>query len=141
MSGVEENKQLVRRWFAATDQGDDQAVETLLSTDYVDHNPPIPGLPPGRDGIVQANRLLRAAFSDVVHTIEEQLAEVDKVMTRLRVRGTFTGEFLGYPPTGHAVEIAGIAVHRIRDGKLVEHWAQADMTGFMRQVGAATTET
>jgi steroid delta-isomerase-like uncharacterized protein len=137
--GVEENKQLVRLWFAAIDQGDDQAAETMLSADYVDHNPAIPGLPSGRDGIVEANRHLRAAFSDVVHTIEEQLAEGDKVMTQVTVRGTFTGEFLGYPPTGQAVEINGIAVHRVRDGKLVEHWAQADMTGFMRQVGAGTT--
>jgi steroid delta-isomerase-like uncharacterized protein len=138
--GVEENKRLVRRWFAANDQGDDQAIETMLSSDYVDHNPPIPGLPPGREGIVAGNRLLRAAFSDVIHRIEEQLAEGDKVMTRLRVRGIFTGEFLGYPPTGQEVEISGIAVHRIRDGRLVEHWAQADMAGFMRQVGATTTE-
>jgi steroid delta-isomerase-like uncharacterized protein len=137
--GVEENKRLVLLWFAATDQGDDHAVETLLSVDYADHNPPIPGLPSGRDGIIEANRLLRAAFSDVVHTIEEQLAEGDKVMTQLRVRGTFTGEFLGYPPTGQVVEISGISVHRVRDGKLVEHWAQADMTGFMRQIGAGTT--
>jgi steroid delta-isomerase-like uncharacterized protein len=136
--GVEENKRLVRRWFAANDQGDDQAIETMLSSDYVDHNPPIPGLPPGRVGIVAGNRLLRAAFSDVIHRIEEQLAEGDKVMTRLRVRGSFTGEFLGYPPTGQVVEISGIAVHRIRDGRLVEHWAQADMAGFMRQVGATT---
>jgi steroid delta-isomerase-like uncharacterized protein len=139
--GVEENKRLVRRWFVAIDQGDEGAVEALLSIDYVDHNPPIPGLPPGREGIVQANRLLRAAFGNVVHTIEEQLAEADKVMTQVTVRGTFTGEFLGYPPTGQVVTISGISVHRVRDGQLVEHWAHADMTGFMRQIGAGTLES
>ena len=139
--GAEENKQLVRRWFAEIDQGNLDAIEELVSADYVDHNPPFPGLPPGREGISQANLLLRSAFSDVVHTLEEQLAEGDKVMTRLTVRGTFTGEFLGYPPNGQVVAIGGITVHRIANGQLVEHWAQADMAGFMAQVGAAPDPT
>lgn len=133
---TEENKSLVCRWFEEIDRGNLDAVDELASADYVDHNPPIPGLPPGREGLRQANVLLRAAFSGVAHTIEEQLAEGDKVMTRLVVRGTFTGEFLGYPPTGQVVEIGGIAVHRLARGKLVEHWAHADMAGFMQQIGA-----
>jgi steroid delta-isomerase-like uncharacterized protein len=132
---AEENKALVRRWFEAIDRGDDDAIDELLAEDYVDHNPAIPGLPPGREGVRRANELLRAAFPDPVHTIEEQLAEGDKVMTRLVTRGTFVGAFLGYQPTGQAVEITGVAVHRIVDGKLAEHWAHVDMAGFMQQLG------
>ena len=134
---TEENKALVRRWFQELDRGNLAAIDELLSADYIDHSPPIPGLPPGREGVRQANLLLRAAFSNVVHTIDEQLAERDKVMTRVTTRGTFTGEFLGYAPSGRVVELSGMAVHRVADGKLVEHWAQADMASFMQQVGAA----
>jgi len=133
---VEENKALVRRWFQELDRGNLEAIDEFLSASYIDHNPPIPGLPTGREGVRQANLLLLAAFSDVTHTIEEQMAEGDKVMTRVTTRGRFTGEFLGYPPNGQVVQIGGIAVHRIAGGKLVEHWAHADMLGFMQQVGA-----
>ena len=133
---AEENKALVRRWFAATDAGDPAAIDELLTADYVDHNPPIPDLPPGREGIRQANELLRAAFPDAVHTIEEQIAEGDKVMTRVVTRATFTGAFLGFRPTGQVIEVSGIAVHRIAGGKLAEHWAHADMLGFMQRIGA-----
>jgi steroid delta-isomerase-like uncharacterized protein len=133
---AEENKALVRRWFVETDRGNLAIIDELLPPDYLDHNPPIPGLPRGREGVRQANLLLRAAFPDVVHVIEDQLAEGDKVMTRVTTRATFRREFLGCPPTGKVVEIAGISVHRIAGGRLVEHWAQADMAGFMEQLGA-----
>jgi steroid delta-isomerase-like uncharacterized protein len=138
---AEENKALVRRWFAEIDRGNMAAVDEFIAIDYVDHNPPIPSLPPGREGIRQASLILRAAFPNVIHTIEEQLAEGDKVMTHVATRATFTGEFLGFPPTGQIVEITGIAVHRIADGMLVEHWANVDMTGFMQQIGAPVEST
>ncbi|HEY3107957.1 MAG TPA: ester cyclase, partial [Chloroflexota bacterium] len=134
----EENKAVVRRWFAAIDRGDEAtAIDELLAEDYVDHTPPIPGLPPGRAGVKRANELLSAAFADTVHTIEEQLAEGDKVMTRVVTRGTFVGPFLGYAPTGRTIEITGVAVHRVAGGKLVEHWAHADMASFMQQIGGS----
>ena len=132
----EENKALVRRWFAETDRGNLAVIDELLPPEYLDHNPPIPGLPRGREGVRQSNLLARAAFPDAVHVIEEQVAEGDKVMTRVRTRATFLGAFLGYPPTGKVVEVRGVSVHRIADGRLVEHWAQADGAGFMAQLGA-----
>jgi predicted ester cyclase len=132
----EEHKALVRRWFAETDKGNLAIIDELLPPEYLDHNPPIPGLPPGREGIRQANLLLRAAFPDVVHIIDDQVAEGDKVMTRVTTRATFLGAFLGYPPTGKVIEVRGISVHRVAGGRLVEHWAQADMAGFMEQLGA-----
>jgi predicted ester cyclase len=130
----EENKALVLRWFAETDQGNLDIIDELLPADYVDHNPPIPGVPAGREGVRQAVLMLRAAFPDAVHVIDEQTAEGDKVMTRLHVRATFQGEILGFEPTGAIVEVSGVAVHRVVDGKLVEHWAQMDMAGFVRQL-------
>jgi len=61
------------------------------------------------------------------------------VVTRLRGRATFTGEILGIPPNNKVVEITGISIHRVIDGKLVEHWANADLLGFMQQLGALPT--
>ena len=133
---AEANKGLVRRWFEQTDLGNLDVIDELLPEDYLDHNPPLPDLPPGREGVRRSVLVLRAAFPDALHTIEDQIAEGDKVMTRLTTRATFVGECLGYQPTGKVVEISGIAVHRVVDGRLVEHWAHMDMAGFMRQIGA-----
>ena len=133
------NKALVRRWFAETDNGNDAAVDELCAPDYVDHSPPLPGMPSGSAGVRQANEALRMAFPDTVHIIEDQIAEDDKVVTRLRGRATFTGEILGISPNGNLVEITGISIHRIVDGKLVEHWANADLMSFMQQLSAPPT--
>jgi predicted ester cyclase len=133
---IEENKALVRRWWEETDKGNNAIVDELCAPDYIDHSPPLPGMGPGRAGVHNANAALRAAFPDTVHIIEELIAEGDKVVTRLRGRATFTGEVLGIPPTGNVVEITGISIHRIADGKLVEHWANADQLGLMQQLGA-----
>jgi steroid delta-isomerase-like uncharacterized protein len=130
------NKALVRRWFEETDAGNLDIIDELLPVDYLDHNPPLPDLPPGREGVRRSVMLLRAAFPDALHTIEDQIAEGDKVMTRLTTRATFRGECLGYQPTGEVVQISGMAVHRVSNGQLVEHWAHMDMAGFMRQIGA-----
>jgi predicted ester cyclase len=132
---TEENKALVRRWFAETDRGNDGIVDELCAPDYVDHSPPLPGMGSGSAAVRQANAALRAAFPDTVHTIEDQIAEGDQVVTRLRARATFTGEILGIAPNGRVVEITGIAIHRVAGGKLVEHWANFDSFGFMQQLG------
>jgi steroid delta-isomerase-like uncharacterized protein len=134
---AEENKALVRRWFAELDRRNFAIIDELLSHDYVDHNPPLPDLPPGREGVRQSSLALASAFPDAVHTIEDQMAEGAKVMTRMTVRATFLGEILGFQPTGTVVEVRGIAVHRVTGSQLVEHWAHMDMAGFMQQLGAA----
>jgi len=133
---TEENKAIVVRWFAELDRGNLDIVDELIAEEYVDHNPALPNLPPGREGVRQYVRILKAAFPDAAHTIDDVIAEGDKVMTRVTARGTFTGECIGYQPTGKEVRISGIAVHRLADGRLVEHWAQADIAGFMHQIGA-----
>ena len=132
----EENKAIIRRWFAETDKGNLAIIDELCAPDYLDHAPPLPGMPPGNAGVREANRQLWAAFPDTIHIIEDQIAEGDKVVTRLRGRATFTGEILGIPPNGKVVEITGISIHRLENGKLVEHWANADLLSFMQQLGA-----
>jgi steroid delta-isomerase-like uncharacterized protein len=132
----EENKALVRRWFAAVDKGNEHIVDDLIAVDYIDHNPPLPDMAPGREGVKQANALLRAAFPDARHTIEDQIAEGDKVVTRVTARATFQGEILGIPPNGKLITIEGISIHRIAGGQFVEHWAVADNLSLYQQLGA-----
>ena len=134
---LEENKAIVLRWFAELDRGNLDLVDELIADDYVDHNPALPNLASGREGVRQYVRILKAAFPDANHTVEDVIAEGDKVMTRVTARGTFLGECIGYRPNGNVIEISGIAVHRIANGRLAEHWAHADMAGFMDQIGAA----
>jgi steroid delta-isomerase-like uncharacterized protein len=132
----EENKALVRRWLTESDKGNPNIADELIAPDYIDHNPPLPGTAPGREGVKQTNALLRAAFPDGTHTIEDQVAEGDKVVTRVIARGTFQGECLGIPPNGKVVAMEGIMIHRIAGGQLVEHWAVADKLSFLQQLGA-----
>jgi steroid delta-isomerase-like uncharacterized protein len=132
---TDENKALVRRWFAATDAGNDGIVDELCAPDYVDHSPPLPGMGNGNAAVRQANAALRIAFPDTVHSVEDQIAEGDMVVTRLRARATFTGEIIGIPPNGKVVEVTGISIHRVAGGKLVEHWANFDSFSFMQQLG------
>ena len=131
----EANKALVRRWLAEMDKRNLHIVDELVAVDYIDHNPPIPDLAPGREGVKQANALLLTAFPDASHTIEGQIAEGDKVVTRMTVRGTFVGEYLGIPPNGKQITVGGIMIHRIAGGQLVEHWAVADNLSCFQQLG------
>ena len=135
---IEENKAIVLRYFQEMDRGNIDIVDELIAEDYVDHNPALPGVGPGREGTRQYMQMLKTAFPDASHTVDDILAEGDKVMTRVTARGTFLGECMGYQPNGKIVEISGIAVHRVAGGRLVEHWAHADIAGFMRQIGAET---
>jgi steroid delta-isomerase-like uncharacterized protein len=131
----EANKALVRRWLAEMDKRNLHIVDELVAVDYIDHNPPIPDLAPGREGVKQANALLLTAFPDATHTIEDQIAEGDKVVTRMTVRGTFVGEYLGIPPNGKQITAQGIMIHRIAGGQLVEHWAMVDNLRLFQQLG------
>ena len=133
----EANKALVRRYFAELDKRNFAIIDELIAEEYVDHNPSLPGMPAGREGVRQSSLRLAGAFPDAVHTLEDQTAEGDKVMTRMTVRATFSGEIFGLAPSGNVVEVSGTAVHRIEDGKFVEHWAHMDMAGFMDQLSTA----
>ncbi len=133
---AEENKSLVRRYFEQVDTGDVTILDRFISPNYQDHNPPpFPGLAPGLEGAKQSFALALAAFAEFRHVVEAQLAENDKVVTRVTGYGTHTGDFLGIPATGKEVKMAGIAIHRVANGKLAEHWAHIDALGLLQQLG------
>jgi predicted ester cyclase len=91
MGMSEQNKALVRRWIAEIDRRNFAVADELVAADYIDHNPPLPGTAHGREGVKQTNAMLYSAFPDAHHTIEEQIAEADKVVTRMTVTGHFQG--------------------------------------------------
>jgi steroid delta-isomerase-like uncharacterized protein len=126
----------MRRYFEeAWNQGNLAVLDELVAPDYVNHDPFVPGLPPGPEGLKPIFAGLRAAFADLHYTIDDQLADGDKVATRWTMRGTHTGELMGIPATGKAVTVSGIQIERIVDGKIVEHWRKSDDLGLMQQLG------
>ncbi len=133
---AEENKALVRRWIEeGWDQGNVAIIDELAAPDFVDHHL-APGLPPNADGHKAWIQVARAGFPDLQLTIEDMIAEGDKVVARMTVTGTQTGEFMGLPPSGKPVSVTAIGISRIADGKSVEYWEDFDALGLMQQIGA-----
>jgi steroid delta-isomerase-like uncharacterized protein len=135
---AEENKRLIRRYIQAIDDNDSSdwsVLDEFIAEDFVAHNPPIPGVSLDREGMKQAAEIFRVATPGR-HEITFQVAEDDLVVTHVVGRGVQAGELLGIPATNKDVETEGIAVHRIRDGKIVEYWSVTDVARVLQQVGA-----
>ncbi len=133
---VEENVALVRRLYEEVDKGNVEALDELVSSAYVDHNPlPAPGLSSGMAGLKAAFEMFTAGFADSRHVVEDVIAANDKVVVRVTGTGTHSGGFLGVPPTGKAVRMTGIAIYRIARGKIVEKWGEQDRLGILQQLG------
>ena len=135
---AEESKDLIRRYIAAIDDNhtsDWSVLDEYIAEDFVAHNPPIPGVSLDRDGMKEAAEIFRAATPGR-HEITMQVAEGDLVVSRIVGRGVHEGELLGIPATHREVETAGIAIHRVRDGKIVEYWSVIDVARVLQQVGA-----
>jgi steroid delta-isomerase-like uncharacterized protein len=129
------NKALVRRFYAEIDKGNLDAMDEMVAEDYIDHNPPpFPGLSPGREGVKQSFRIFWEATPGY-HRIEDQIAEGDRVVTRMTSIGKHTGDLPGAPATGNNLTMTSITIHRIADGKLVEKWSEKDVMGFLQQIG------
>ncbi len=131
----EENKRLVRRFYEEIDKGNLDTMDELVAEDYLDHNPPpFPGLAAGREGLKQAFKIFWKATPGY-HQIEDQIAEGDKVVTRLTSFGKHEGDLPGAPRTGNDLKMTSITIHRVANGKLVEKWAEKDVIGFLKQIG------
>ena len=132
---TESNKAIVRRFYEEIDKGNIDAMDELVAADYLDHSPPpFPGLASGREGLKQGFRMFWKATPGH-HQIEEQIAEGDKVVTRMTSVGKHEGDLPGAPRTGNEVKMTSITIHRIADGKLVEKWSEKDVLGFLQQIG------
>ena len=131
---AEENKALVRRLVEAWNTRSWGVLDELMAPDCVDHYA-LPGQKPGREGYREAQISVTNAFPDIKFTIEDMIAEGDKVVVRLTCSGTNRGEILGIAPTNKRVTVPEISIWRIVGGKFVEEWGFADRLGFMQQLG------
>ena len=132
---AQDNKALVRRFVDEVQSGGNiSLIDEICSPEFVNHSAP-PGVPADCEGIKIVTAMFRGAFPDSYFTVEDMIAEGDKVATRKTFHGTHEGEFMGIPPSGRSVSMGLIDVVRIDDGRVVEHWSVGDSLGLMQQLG------
>jgi steroid delta-isomerase-like uncharacterized protein len=133
----EENKALARRSWEVVTEGSLDTLEDVFAEVYANNfilhelDEDIVGI----EGLTQFVSMIRSAIPDLRITIEDDMAEGDKVVTRWIGQGTHQGELMGIAPTGNQLTFTGITIHRIEDTKIVEEWSNWDALGVMRQIG------
>jgi steroid delta-isomerase-like uncharacterized protein len=129
------NIAIVRKFFeVGPSKGDLAAADALLHPEFSLHTPlPTPG--PGIPAMNNVITTCRAAFHGLHVTIDDIMADGEKVTARFTARGTHNGEFMGLPPTGKAITMTGIEIFRIKDGKIAELWGEVNLMGLMQQLG------
>jgi steroid delta-isomerase-like uncharacterized protein len=131
----DDNKAILRTYVETIfNQKQVDRADELVAADYVDHAA-LPGQAPGLEGAKKKWAMYLAGIPDLRVTIEEMVAEGDKVGVRRSYEGTHRGELLGVPPTGKQVRIGGISIFRLAGGKIAEHWEQLDRLALMQQLG------
>lgn len=132
---TEVNKANTRRFYDEVfNKKNGAAIDEFIALNHVDHAAP-PGMPGGLEGVKQTINMYLTAFPDLHFTVEDMIAEGDKVAVRLTTRGTQQGEFMGVPPTGKHTTVTAIDINRFAGGKCVEHWLQMDTLGLLQQLG------
>jgi predicted ester cyclase len=134
---TEDNKAITRRLVEEViNAGNLDAASQYFTPDYVDHAAP-PGLPPGVEGFKAFFTGFRAAFPDLHYHIDDAVAEGDMVVQRATAHGTMKGDFLGMKATGKSATWGEMHIVRVKNGKIVEHWANVDQLGMLQQLGLA----
>ena len=131
-----EHKTIVRRFFEeAINQGNMTVVDELIARNYIEHEGPV-GQPSGIEGFKQFLAMVATAFPDLQVSIEDLIAEGDKVVARVTVRGTHKGTLMGdIAPTGKHVAWKGIDIFQIAGGQIVGRWNHRDLLGLLQQLG------
>lgn len=138
MERAEGNAVLLRRFVEEViNSGDVAPVPGFVGEDYMDHDPP-PGASPDIRGLGRAFTRVRASFPDFHATVEDLVAEGDRVAYRWTFRGTHLGDFGGIPPTGREAEWSVIGIARFAEGKMVERWQRLDTAGLLAQLGGSS---
>lgn len=120
---LDANKDLIRRVFEEViPAGDPAAMRDFMAPDFLDHDP-LPGQPAGAAGGEYVVSTMHTAHPDLRFTIDDLVAEGDRVTIRWTLRGTNTGPLFGRPPSGRPVELAAIVIFRIADARIAERWA------------------
>jgi len=131
---TDDNKAVIRKMYTAVDAHEVDVIEQeLLDPAYQFRFDSMPLM--DRAGAAQFFRAFVAGFPNISLTIEDMIAEGDRVVLRQTYRGTHQGEMMGIPPTGRPVTLTAIDIVRVADGKLAEHWSNNDQLGMLQQLG------
>jgi steroid delta-isomerase-like uncharacterized protein len=134
---TEANKASAQRFVdEVVNRGNLGLIDELLAPDFVDHGE-VPGIPHNREGVNAFMTMLRKAFPDLHATVDDVIAEGEKVVQRTTAQGTMKGEFAGMPPSGKSASWQQVHIIRFANGKQVEHWAVVDQLGMLQQLGFA----
>ena len=131
---AEQNKAIVSRWVAGGWNTGDLSLVDEFYADYTMHSPGIPDVQ-GTEAFKGFVTMYRAAFPDIHFTIEDMVAEGDKVVWRATTRGTHRGDLMGIPPTGKSIVVSSTIISRFDNGKWAEDWVLIDMLGMLQQLG------
>jgi steroid delta-isomerase-like uncharacterized protein len=135
-SSLDENKAVVQRYVdEIQNEHNLDAIESIFSSDFIDHMDSFGGLFQGLDGLKRGYAALLNAFPDLHVTVEDMIAEDDKVVIYKTATGTHREEYLGIPATGKKIKFTNIYIFRIRDKKIAEYWGLFDEYGVKRQLG------
>jgi steroid delta-isomerase-like uncharacterized protein len=135
---AEDNKAIARRWFELVNAREPEGLRSLLHPDLVDHTPLL-GAAPDADGQIAVATVTLHAFPDIHVTVEDMLAEDDRVAVRISIRGTHRGTLMGrYEPTGRQVFWTGMDFFRIADSKIAEVWRLRDVQALISQLEGTT---
>ena len=131
----EQNKELMRKSFEEWNKGNTEFFMEMTTPDYAYYTPSGNPNPKSREDAVESMKAFWKGFPDLNMNIEDIMADRDKTITRFVVRGTHEGEFMGISATGNKIELSGIIISRIENGKWVEEWEEMDIMGLMMQLG------
>jgi steroid delta-isomerase-like uncharacterized protein len=131
-----ENKAVMSRFVEFINTGSEKLAEELISPDAVFHVPGRPEPLRGPAGYLAVIGMMRGGFPDIQWTLEEMIAEDDKVAARFTMRGTHQGSFFGVPPTGRTIAVQAMNFYRLSGGQFIEERGQPDLLGLLQQIGA-----
>ena len=135
-----ENEALVRRYVEEVyDQRKLEVVDEIFASEFTFHDPDLPGGARGPEGIKRVVKIFLDAFPDLQVTLDDELSSGDKVVTRWTTRATHQGELMGIAPTGRRIEVTGVGIWRVAEGKIAEAWLIFDAFGMMQQLGVASS--
>jgi steroid delta-isomerase-like uncharacterized protein len=127
----DKHKDLIRRWIAFSNTAFAGSFDEFVSRDYVGH---VGATTTNRDELERLERQFSEAFPDAHHTVDDLIAEGDRVVLRTTARATHRGSFEGIARTDRSVEFTGLVVYRIRDGKIAESWGEIDFLRLIREL-------
>ena len=130
------SKQLMNTFLKFINTADKNLAKEIVSQDAIFHIPGQQEPMQGPDGYLAIIGMMRSGFSDIQWTLEDSVAENDKVAARFIMHGTHNGAFMGVPPTGKKIKVQAMNFYRFSDGKIIEEFGQPDMLGLLMQIGA-----